>query len=580
MPRMQSHDWKFKFTNHHVRLPITLEESLSRLREEEKQAYLSTFMVESVLERVGFPLWIPSTPPHEIVGREEKQQCKDQVSLIFTTNCLESVVLENIVEPSEEEKLNTSYDPHFSRFGMCRRIIQDNHALMNWQSVHTNDLVMDWYKAYGIPLVRLEFDTIKEARHRAALLLVKTYDARHKNYARLYTYGMLRYLWLNKPGVTKQGHIFSQDWRRMRLDIPCKWGCNHDLYTHQDSEMEQILERESSSHRSFTVPGSSEVFLPSDVTATSSLHSQLFSEDKGGHESAASPTVSLIVQHLPVQSDYNISVELRSLRQQQADTTRHESEVIESKLIHARYNTMRAKQALVASQHIPKPPPMTPNTVIAKNRKEKFKDKLQAVEDAIHADELGEARAESILHRMRLAERAHRAVMVEKTLKARENAAKIASHKIKIDVQLQRAAYEQTQLLLVKQQRKAVEAALSTRKKAQRQFAKHFGQKAVGLMRCNARDRDQDRTVAEFQRPFEEIQFTKLKERHVEESIRAKRAETLIAKQKHRIIKTMEIQAALDLQEDQEYQRLEDIQARIAQEHKVRHLLHSAHPEL
>ncbi|CAK4122487.1 unnamed protein product [Aphanomyces euteiches] len=79
MPRMQSHDWKFKFTNHHVRLPITLEESLSRLREEEKQAYLSTFMVESVLERVGFPLWIPSTPPHEIVGREEKQQCKDQV---------------------------------------------------------------------------------------------------------------------------------------------------------------------------------------------------------------------------------------------------------------------------------------------------------------------------------------------------------------------------------------------------------------------------------------------------------------------------------------------------------------------
>ncbi|KAH9101964.1 hypothetical protein LEN26_015619 [Aphanomyces euteiches] len=580
MPRMQSHDWKFKFTNHHVRLPITLEESLSRLREEEKQAYLSTFMVESVLERVGFPLWIPSTPPHEIVGREEKQQCKDQVSLIFTTNCLESVVLENIVEPSEEEKLNTSYDPHFSRFGMCRRIIQDNHALMNWQSVHTNDLVMDWYKAYGIPLVRLEFDTIKEARHRAALLLVKTYDARHKNYARLYTYGMLRYLWLNKPGVTKQGHIFSQDWRRMRLDIPCKWGCNHDLYTHQDSEMEQILERESSSHRSFTVPGSSEVFLPSDVTATSSLHSQLFSEDKGGHESAASPTVSLIVQHLPVQSDYNISVELRSLRQQQADTTRHESEVIESKLIHARYNTMRAKQALVASQHIPKPPPMTPNTVIAKNRKEKFKDKLQAVEDAIHADELGEARAESTLHRMRLAERAHRAVMVEKTLKARENAAKIASHKIKIDVQLQRAAYEQTQLLLVKQQRKAVEAALSTRKKAQRQFAKHFGQKAVGLMRCNARDRDQDRTVAEFQRPFEEIQFTKLKERHVEESIRAKRAETLIAKQKHRIIKTMEIQAALDLQEDQEYQRLEDIQARIAQEHKVRHLLHSAHPEI
>ncbi|RHY81910.1 hypothetical protein DYB31_004392 [Aphanomyces astaci] len=200
-------------------------------------------------------------------------------------------------------------------------------------------------------------------------------------------------------------------------------------------------------------------------------------------------------------------------------------------------------------------------------------DKQLAVDSAIRADEAGEARAAAILYRMRLAQRANQATAVERQMVARESSAAIAAHKIQIDAQLQRAAYEQAQLLLVKQQRKAVEVALARRKKAQRQFARHFGQQTVGLMRCHARDRAQDRAVAALDLPVEHVQFAKVAEKKVDESIRAKRTERLVANQRHRVMQSMEIQAALEFQETQERHRLDDIQARVAQERKLKQLL-------
>ncbi|RHY30003.1 hypothetical protein DYB32_004700 [Aphanomyces invadans] len=559
MPRMPSHEWKFKFSNRQLRMPITLEESLSRLPEDEKQAYLNTFYVENGLERVGFPLWLPSKPQHEIVGREEKQVSKQQVGLIVTSYCVESVVTDAVDAPAPLDDVERCSDVDFGHFAACRNILQDNVALLKWD----DPVDMQWNKVFGITFVKLEFDSVTEARHRAAMLLVKTYDARHKSYARL------------------------RDWMRLRLEIPSKWGYHHDAYTYHgenspgevESAQHMLLQR---GHRPSTVPGANEAFSASDVTASTSLCSQLLSShiETNNEESCGrlgSPTVAMVVHHVQVQVDVDPTYQLHLLKQQQADTVRLESEALETKLHHARSLALKAKQVLVANtQFTPRRPPdalSASSTHVAKSRKAKFEGMLHAVDGAIKADEAGEARAAAILHRMRLSERAHQAVVVERKMGARENAAMIAAHKIKIDAQLQRAAYEHAQLLLVKKQRKAVEVALATRKKAQRQFAQNFGQKTVGLTRCHARDRTQDRAVAAFVAPMERVQFAKVAERKVDESIRSKRTDMVVANQRTRVIQCMEIQAALEFQDAQERQRLDDIHARISQERKLKQLL-------
>ncbi|RHZ27102.1 hypothetical protein DYB37_007945 [Aphanomyces astaci] len=554
MPRLPSHDWKFKFSNRQLTVPITLDESLSRLPEDEKQTYLNTFYVENGLERVGFPVWMPSTPPHEIVGREEKQVSKQQVGLIITQHCVESVVTDAVEPPTALDDTERCSAIDFGAFTACRNILQDNETLVKWTLNDVGD--MNWFSAFGITLVKLEFDSVAEARHRAAMLLVKTFDARHKTYARLYTVGMLRYLWLNKPATSRHGYVFSRDWIRLGLDMPSRWGCHHDAYSHQGGGCDSAHMR----HRPSTVPGATEAFSASEVTASQSHRSHLLSSHMEGDNdvaAAGSPTAAMLVHHVTVANDLDPSYQLHVLKQQQADTVRLESEALEITRHHAKSVALKAKQ-----RHS-----------TAASRKSKFQDKQLAVDSAIRADEAGEARAAAILYRMRLTQRANQATAVERQMVARESSAAIAAHKIQIDAQLQRAAYEQAQLLLVKQQRKAVEVALSTRKKAQRQFARHFGQQTVGLMRCHARDRAQDRAVAALDLPVEHVQFAKVAEKKVDESIRTKRTERLVANQRHRVMQSMEIQAALEFQETQERRRLDDIQARVAQERKLKQLL-------
>ncbi|ETV85488.1 hypothetical protein, variant [Aphanomyces astaci] len=579
MPRLPSHGWKFKFSNRELTVPITLDESLSRLPEDEKQTYLNTFYVENGLERVGFPVWMPSTPPHEIVGREEKQVSKQQVGLIITQHCIESVVTDAVEPPTALDDTERCSAIDFGAFTACRNILQDNETLVKWSLNDVGD--MNWYSAFGITLVKLEFDSVAEARHRAAMLLVKTFDARHKTYARLYTVGMLRYLWLNKPATSRHGYVFSRDWIRLGLDMPSRWGCHHDAYSHQGGGCDSAHMR----HRPSTVPGATEAFSASEVTASQSHRSHLLSshmERENDVAAAGSPTAAMLVHHVTVAKDLDPSYQLHVLKQQQADTVRLESEALEITRHHDKSVALKAKQRHVATQHFrPRPPPNATSTCpthsswtsTAASRKSKFQDKQLAVDSAIRADEAGEARAAAILYRMRLTQRANQATAVERQMVARESSAAIAAHKIQIDAQLQRAAYEQAQLLLVKQQRKAVEVALARRKKAQRQFARHFGQQTVGLMRCHARDRAQDRAVAALDLPVEHVQFAKVAEKKVDESIRAKRTERLVANQRHRVMQSMEIQAALEFQETQERHRLDDIQARVAQERKLKQLL-------
>ncbi|RHY14942.1 hypothetical protein DYB25_009568, partial [Aphanomyces astaci] len=469
-------------------------------------------------------------------------------------HCVESVVTDAVEPPTALDDTERCSAIDFGAFTACRNILQDNETLVKWTLNDVGD--MNWFSAFGITLVKLEFDSVAEARHRAAMLLVKTFDARHKTYARLYTVGMLRYLWLNKPVTSRHGYVFSRDWIRLGLDMPSRWGCHHDAYSHQGGGCDSAHMR----HRPSTVPGATEAFSASEVTASQSHRSHLLSshmERENDMAAAGSPTAAMLVHHVTVANDLDPSYQLHVLKQQQADTVRLESEALEITRHHAKSVALKAKQ-----RHS-----------TAASRKSKFQDKQLAVDSAIRVDEAGEARAAAILYRMRLAQRANQATAVERQMVARESSAAIAAHKIQIDAQLQRAAYEQAQLLLVKQQRKAVEVALARRKKAQRQFARHFGQQTVGLMRCHARDRAQDRAVAALDLPVEHVQFAKVAEKKVDESIRAKRTERLVANQRHRVMQSMEIQAALEFQETQERHRLDDIQARVAQERKLKQLL-------
>ncbi|KDO16292.1 hypothetical protein SPRG_18174, partial [Saprolegnia parasitica CBS 223.65] len=192
LPTRTSHHWRFKFTHKALHIPITLDESLSRLPEDEQQQYLSTFLVDNGLHRVGFPVWMPSTPFHEIVGREEKHGSKDQASHLVSIGVNEVPANDVFIKP-----LLSSCDPKFGQFQTCLDVVADSYAL--WNHSEADAVPMAWGKTCGVPMVKLEFDSVQEARHRAVVLLLKTYDARTQTYARLFTYSMLRYLWLDKP---------------------------------------------------------------------------------------------------------------------------------------------------------------------------------------------------------------------------------------------------------------------------------------------------------------------------------------------------------------------------------------------
>ncbi|OQS05460.1 L-allo-threonine aldolase, partial [Thraustotheca clavata] len=219
-PHVPGHDWKFKFTPKGLHILITLEESLSRLPDDEKQSYLNTFLVENAQQRAGLPLWMPHSPVHEIVGREEKVATKDQVSLLLSKGVKDSVA--DDIFPRQQ--LYTSIDSSFMKFTTSRHIVHDSYVLSDHADSEGVD--MTWFKSYGISFIKLEFDSINEARHRAMMLCLKTYDARTKTYARLFTYSMLRYLWLDKPTLSPD-ELVSDEWLNLRLHLPSTWGSLH-----------------------------------------------------------------------------------------------------------------------------------------------------------------------------------------------------------------------------------------------------------------------------------------------------------------------------------------------------------------
>ncbi|KDO30899.1 hypothetical protein SPRG_04802 [Saprolegnia parasitica CBS 223.65] len=564
LPTRASHHWRFKFTHKALHIPITLEESLSRLPEDEQQQYLSTFLVDNGLHRVGFPLWMPSTPFHEIVGREEKHGSKDQASHLFSIGVNEVPANDVFLKP-----LLSSCDPKFGRFQTCLDVVADSYAL--WNHSEADTVPMAWGKTCGVPMVKLEFDSVQEARHRAVVLLLKTYDARTQTYARLFTYSMLRYLWLDKPTCLRSGHVFSSHWHALRLALPSRWGTfyRESVATSRDR---RGCPTAGSSHLARLARLSDQPLLDLSLVQPPPMPTDDNSNDGSSNNNNTASLSTLFPEVVPatVYISAHPPRDLQELKEQQAQGIRLETAYAEAALQSIAMEELQEKQLQVAIQHMPRPPPPMVTEVAARNRHEKLQAKMRAVEGAVALHQRDQARANQTLHRMRLTERAAEARAIDERIGHCERAAAIAAQKVAVDAALQRNAYEQQQRLLMQQQNRAVQAALSTRKKALRGFAQRFGQQAVRLTRLQAQDdRDQVRAT-QATLPVLLAADTKHKLAAARESEQTKRSHAFVERQKARIEQRDEIREALETQALQDDYRRQDIRERIGREKKIK----------
>ncbi|EQC34892.1 hypothetical protein, variant [Saprolegnia diclina VS20] len=562
LPARTSHHWRFKFTHKALHLPITLEESLSRLPEDEQLQYLNTFLVDNGLVRVGFPVWMPSTPFHEIVGREEKYTSHDQASHLFSIGVHEAPANDVFPKPPL-----SSCDPLFGRFQTCLDVVADSHAL--WNHAEADTVPMAWGNMCGVPLVKLEFGSVQEARHRAVLLLLKTYDARTQTYARLFTYSMLRYLWLDKPTRLRTGHVFSSHWQALRLALPSRWGTFYREPKPSSVATNRDRRRCPTSHLARLAGLSDQPLLdlllvqPPPVPPTPA-------EDDGDNDTASLSTLAPDVVPANVYMSAHPPRDLQELKEQQAQGIRLETAYAEAALRSVAIEELQEKQLQVALQHTPRPPPPMVTEVAARNRHEKLQAKMRAVEGAVALHRRDQERANQTLHRMRLTERAAEARAIDERIGHCERAAAIAAQKVAVDAALQRNAYEQQQRLLLQQQNRAVQAALSTRKKALRGFAQRFGQQTVRLTRLQAQDDRDDVRATQSTLPVLLAADTKHKLATLRESEQTKRSFAFVERQKARIEQRDEIREALETQALQDDYRRQDLRDRITREKKIR----------
>ncbi|OQR96753.1 hypothetical protein ACHHYP_13647 [Achlya hypogyna] len=571
MPQRASHQWKYKFTHRAVHMPVTLEESLSRLPEDEKQSYLNTFLVESGLQRVAFPVWMPSTPTHEIVGREEKHTSLDQVGLLFSVGVNESPSQDIFPRPSLASI--AAFDAAFGRFPTCLEVITDSFAL--WDHAGADDSAMPWGKARGVAMVRLEFESVQEARHRAVLLLMKTYDARTQTYARLFSYSMLRYLWLHKPVAARPGHVFSANWLALRLALPSKWGT---FYRETSAKKPSTAMRGRRGHTPLatsTMNGRIAELSIDQMLDLTQVQLPTLEPDPAydNADNQAEAPLAPQVEPAIVHYDFRPPEELQQLKEHQAQRIREESAYVAAALQSLATEVLIEKQIHVARQHIPRPPPPMVTEVAARNRHEKLQAKLRAVDGAVALHRRDQQRVNKALHTMRLEERATEARAVDERIAKRERAAATAAHKVAVDAALQRNEYKQQQRRLLEQQSRAVADALASRKAASHGFARHFGQQVLRLGRLQAKDDSDERKAAVRTLPVLRAAEVKVKIAETRASELVKRSHLFVERQKGRIEHNEEMREALTVQAMQDTFRLEDVRERVRIERTIRERL-------